>query len=549
MARRPALTATFSLHLSQEISQTDADALELAKLGYKQEFKRSFSPLEVFGLVFSIFGLFPSIASVLTYALPNGGPVALVWGWGICSCFIFTIALAMAELGSAAPTSGGLYYWSFKFGSPRWRRLLSWIVGYSNTIGLIAGVASIDWGCAVQLMAAVSIGSNQNFSATTGQTFGVYTAILLLHATISSLATPIVARLQTVYVVLNILLCLAVIIALPAATPDEFINSTRYAFGGFDNFSGWPDGFAFVLSFLAPLWTISGFDSSLHISEESSNASTAVPWALICATGVAAVLGWAINVAIAFRMGTDLESIMNSPIDQPMAVILYNSFGQKGTLAVWSVVVAVQFFMGTSSLLASSRQTFAFARDGGLPFSGWLYRVNRHTKTPINCAWAAAGVAFLLGLLAFAGSDAISAIFSLGVVGLYIAYIIPILSRFAGGTEWKPGPFSLGRWGLPIAMIAVAWMVFSVIILVFPTSPGPTPADMNYTIVVLGGWIVLCLIYYYLPVYGGVHWFRGPIANTVITQSDCLWTSNAQSIIRWDPFTHRSISLPWWSFR
>jgi len=277
---------------SKKEIQADTDARELARLGYKQEFKRAFSPLEVFGLVFSIFGLFPSIASVLVYALPNGGPVAMVWGWAVCSFFLLLITLALAELGSAAPTSGGLYYWSFKFGSPRWRRLLSWVVGYSNTIGLIAGVASVDWGCAVQLMAAVSIGSNQTFTATTGQTFGVYVLILVLHATVSSLATPIVARLQTVYVVLNVLLCLAIIIALPASTPDEFKNTASYAFGGFPNFSGWPDGFAFVLSFLAPLWTISGFDSSLHISEEASNASVVVPWALICATSVAGVLGW-----------------------------------------------------------------------------------------------------------------------------------------------------------------------------------------------------------------------------------------------------------------
>ncbi|KAI0937679.1 hypothetical protein AcV7_003647 [Taiwanofungus camphoratus] len=332
----------------------DADELELARLGYKQEFKRAFSALEVFGLVFSIFGLFPSIASVLVYALPNGGPVAMVWGWAVCSFFLLLITLALAELGSAAPTSGGLYYWSFKFASPRWRRLLSWIVGYSNTIGLIAGVASVDWGCAVQLLAAVSIGSGMTYGPTTSQTFGVYVAILFCHAIVASLATPIVARLQTVYVVLNMLLCLAIIIALPAATPEEFKNSARYAFSGFENSSGWPNGFAFVLSFLAPLWTISGFDSSLHISEEASNASVAVPWALVGATSVSVVLGWAINVALAFCMGTNITTIMDSPIGQPMAAILFNSFGTKGTLAVWSIVVAVQFFMGTSSVRANN---------------------------------------------------------------------------------------------------------------------------------------------------------------------------------------------------
>ncbi|KAF7791775.1 hypothetical protein EIP86_002799 [Pleurotus ostreatoroseus] len=98
----------------------------LAGLGYKQEFKRGFTPLEVFGIGFR-------------------------------------------ELSSTAPTSGGLYYWTFKYASPKWRNLLSWIVGYSNTMGNVSGAASITWGCAVQLMAAVSIGSNLTFTPTTGQ--------------------------------------------------------------------------------------------------------------------------------------------------------------------------------------------------------------------------------------------------------------------------------------------------------------------------------------------------------------------------------------------
>ena len=84
------------------------------------------------------------------------------------------------------------------------------------------------------------------------------------------------------------------------------------------------------------------FDSSVHISEEASNAATAVPWAIVYAIGIAGVLGWAINMALAFCMGTDLDAIMNSPIGQPMAEIFFNSFGQKGTLAIWAIVVIVQ---------------------------------------------------------------------------------------------------------------------------------------------------------------------------------------------------------------
>jgi len=152
-----------------------ADEALLASLGYKQEFRREFTPLEVFGIAFSIIGLLPSITSVLIYALPNGGPVAMVWGWAVASIGIFVVGLSMAELASAAPTSGGvtgfsvahettllnglssqLYFWTHSLSSPRCRNLLAWIVGCkssreqkdvilfdgfsdSNTIGSIAG--------------------------------------------------------------------------------------------------------------------------------------------------------------------------------------------------------------------------------------------------------------------------------------------------------------------------------------------------------------------------------------------------------------------------
>ncbi|KZT68481.1 APC amino acid permease [Daedalea quercina L-15889] len=493
--------------------QAKADALELARLGYRQEFKRAFSGLHVFGFMFSIYGLFASISSVLVYALPYGGPVAMVWGWAVCSFFLLMVTLSLAELGSAAPTSGGLYYWSFKFVSPRWRRLISWIVGYSNTIGLIAGLASTEWGCTVQLMAAVNIGSGQRWAATTGQTYAVFLLLLLLHAATASLATSVVAQLQTVYVILNIVLCLVIIIALPIATPAEFKNSASYAFTEFINYSGWTDGFAFVLSFLAPLWTISGFDSSLHISEETTNARFSVPLGLVGATVLACVMGWAINVVLAFNMGQDTDAILNSQIGQPMAAILLNSLGQKGMLAIWSIVVAVQYMVGTSCLVASSRQTFAFARDGGLPFSSFLYRIHPRTQTPMTCAFAVAISSALLGLLAFAGDAATSALFELGIVGIYIAYMIPIACRFVGGSAWVPGPFNLGKLGLPVAATALLWMIFSILILVFPSSPTPNAPVMNYTVVVLAGWLVLCLVYYYFPVYGGMHWFTGPITN------------------------------------
>jgi len=498
-------------HEHEHDDMTVGDDQLLAKLGYKQEFKRHFTFFEVFGLGFSIIGLIPSIASVLINVLPSGGAIALVWGWAVCAFFLTFIALAMADLGSAMPTSGGVYYWTYKYSSDKWRTLLCWIVGYTNMVTSVAALASMDWGCAVQICAAVSIGTHMRFIPTTSQTYGVFAAIVISHGLFCSMGTKVIARLQRFWALLNIVLILAMFIGLPIATPKEFKNTAKYAFGDFENFNGWPSGYAFVLSFLGPLWVIGAFDSTLHISEEATNANIAVPWAMISACGVASVLGWGVNVALAFNMGTDIKAILTSPIQQPLAAIFLNSFGPRCTLTVWSLTVVAQYMMGASYLTSSSRQTFAFARDGALPFSRFIYSVNKYTLSPVVAVWCTAFLALLLALLAFAGTAAISAVFTLSVIGQYVAYSIPITARFVGGQPFTPGPVNLGKFSLPIAIVAVTWMTFMSIVFLFPTSPNPQAPVMNYSVVVLGGVLILSVIYFYFPKYGGVYWFKGPV--------------------------------------
>ncbi|CUA75899.1 putative amino-acid permease PB24D3,02c [Schizosaccharomyces pombe 972h-] [Rhizoctonia solani] len=527
--------ATPEITEERRVRIADADEELLASLGYKQEFKRTFTPFEVFGVAFSIISLVPSIASSLVYAIPNGGPASMVWGWLAASIFILFVGMAMAELASAAPTSGGLYFWTWTFSSPKYKKILAWLVGYANTIGTIAGIASIDWGCAVQVMAAAAIGSGGKFIATTGQTYVVYLAILLTHAIVCSLATSLLARLQTIYVILNLVLFLAVLIALPAATPTQFKNSASYALSDFTNLSVYPDGFAFFLSWLAPVWTIGSYDSSVHISEEASNAAVAVPWSIVGAIGISGILGTAMNIAITFCMGKNIESILNSEIGQPLAAIFFNSFGQRATLGIWSVVIITQWGMGSSIVLSTSRQVFAFSRDGAMPFSSMLYCMNDYTGTPVNTVWFSVIIAALLGLLAFAGDVAIMAVFSISVIGLYVAYIIPIGARFVFNEgNFTPGPFTLGPFGLPVAAIAIAFMSFITIVLLFPSTPNPGVADMNYAVVVMGGVMVGSVVWYYFPKYGGVYWFEGPISTIDIGDGASSAQTRAASTTSFD---------------
>ncbi|KAF8212888.1 amino acid/polyamine transporter I [Mycena galopus ATCC 62051] len=494
----------------EEITTLDDEAL-LARMGYKQEFKRDFSRIELFGLFLTLDGVVQSIAAVLLFSIPYGGPVAMVWGWFTCCCFIVIVSLAMAELGSAAPTAGGLYYWTFMFSSPKYRKILCWLVGYVNTASYISGMSSVDWSVATQIMAAANIGTDGAFVATNAQVYGVYCALLVIHAVMASLATKVIARLQHFFVFLNLALFLVVIIALPVATPKELHNSAAFAFGHFQNTSGWGNGFAFILSFLAPAWTVGGYDTVVHISEEARNASRAVPFAMISETVLISVLGWIVNIVLALYIGNDLDSIIGNPIGQPMATIFFNSFGKAGTLVIWALIIITLWMSGMDFLVAGSRQVFAFSRDQALPLSGWLYNINPQTKTPVHAVVFLAVMAILLGLLSFAGPLAISAVFTVLIACQYLCFTAPIIARWVGGQKFVPGPFNLGLLSAPVSFIASAYMIFIILVFMFPAIPGPTSHSMNYTVVVVGGTVILSLGYYFFPKYGGRYWFTGPV--------------------------------------
>jgi amino acid transporter len=149
---------------------------------------------------------------------------------------------------------GGLYFWTHRLGPPKYRNLLAWFVGYNSFLGNVAATSSLAWACAGIVFAAVSIADN-TFTPTTAQTFGLYVGILLAVGALCAYGSEILIFLQTPNVILNALLILATVIGLPIARRKE-LNTAEYTLGDFTNLTGWSPGMAFLLSMLAPVWTI-----------------------------------------------------------------------------------------------------------------------------------------------------------------------------------------------------------------------------------------------------------------------------------------------------
>ncbi|KAL9130408.1 MAG: hypothetical protein Q9217_001416 [Psora testacea] len=511
---------------SPELASED-DAAVLAKLGYKQELRRNFTMVEIFGIAFSIMGLLPSIASTLVYSIP-AGPVGMVWGWFIASGWIFIVGLAMADLGSAMPTSGGLYWWTHSFSSPKTRNPLCFLVGYSNTLGLVGGLCSIDYGFALMFLSVIVVARDGNWTPSNAAIYGTFLACVVCHGVLASVMSKIMAKLQTVSVVMNFVLITATIIALPIGAKDRR-NDGHFVFAQTDNLTTWPTGWAFMLAWLSPIWTIGAFDSCVHMSEEAANATKAVPFGILMSIGSCWFFGFIIVIVLAATINPELSAVTGSKLGQPMAQIYFDAIGKHGTLGLMSLLFIVQFLMGLSILVAASRQSWAFSRDGALPFSRVFRPISkRFGYIPLRAIWGCVLLAAILGLLSLIAEAAAQALFSLAVAGNNLAWGIPILARLVWGQKkFKPGPFYTGdRFSVPIAWAAVTFLVFGIVLSMFPVEgPDPTPDVMNYTVVINCAVWFGALAYYFIDAR---KWFTGP---KITIESDDL-TEGQQAVIR-----------------
>ncbi|EFP77279.2 uncharacterized protein PGTG_03235 [Puccinia graminis f. sp. tritici CRL 75-36-700-3] len=446
-------------------STEDQDDVELAKLGYKSEFAREFGNFSTISFAFSIMGLCSSVTSTFNTPMLSGGPASVVWCWLLGSVMCFGFGTSIAELVSAYPTSGGLYSASAYLVPRRYRPFVGFTVGWLNILGQIAGVASTEFALSEMIWAAYTLMRNDDFSPSKSQTVGLYVGLLVLHGLLNCLATKALAGITKSFIFINLTGTMAMIIGLLATTPDK--HDASYIFTKVTDQTGWGnDGLAFLLGLLSVQWTMTDYDATAHISEEVKRAAIAAPVAIF--------------VAVA---GRDYS-------------------------ASFSVVL--------TALQANSRTIFSFSRDGGLPDRGIFSRLSAQ-KVPVYAVWSVIIVSILMGLLKFASTVALNAIFSLCTIALDSSYAIPIAMKLIymdhPEVQFKPGPFSLGR-GTPLMwfvnLLSLAWVSFVVVILALPTVVPVTALNMNYASVIT--FIVLSLsTTWYLT--SARHWYVGPKSN------------------------------------
>lgn len=424
--------------------RSTGDARELERFGYAQELVRRLGGFSSFAIGFSVISVLTGITSTFGDALGAGGPAGLGIGWPLVACGTMLVGLAMAELASAFPTAGALYHWAALLGGPAW----GWSTAMLNLVGQLAIVAAIDLACAQELAHIWGMGA--------GAAYGLYTLILVLHGALNATSVKLVAGLNdasaSVHVVGVVLLA-----------GWLFAKGVVHRFGYLAEVTttSRPDGvyvLGFIQSLVLGVWTFTGFDAAAHVSEETHDPGRRAPFGIISAIASSAIAGFAFVAALTLSV-RDPRVAAADP-DAALAVLRGALGPQAGRFAMGLVVLAM-WFAGLSSVTSASRMLFAFARDGGVPMSAWLRKVNERTRTPLHATAACVMLALLLVFATAPFSEAVFlAVAALATIALYASYALPIglgaTARVRG--RWtRRGPLSLGRAGVPVAWAAVVW--------------------------------------------------------------------------------------------
>jgi amino acid transporter len=468
---------------------TNDDARELKALGYAQELFRAMGGFSNFAISFSIISILTGAVTLYSHGLVMGGPAEMAFGWPLVSFFTLAVALSMAELASAMPTSGAMYHWASRLGGTGW----GWFTAWFNIVGQLAALAGIDYGCALFVAPLVGL-------TTTRGVLIVYVAVLVSHALINHLGIRLVAWLNDLSVTVHVVGVIAIVGSVFFFAPKQPIG---FFFARItSNAEGWPYWWAFVVGLLQAQWTFTGYDASASVSEETVDPRHRVPWGIVMAVVVSSVVGYLLLIALTLAI-KDIPSALSArdaeghPIPAVIA-ILSAALGERAGALVTALAAMAMWFCGLSAVTWTSRVIYAFARDGGMPASAAFKRVSATHLTPAPAIWLSVAIAFAATI----GSGTYAAVTSISVIGLYVAYIAPVYLawRARGSSAEVPrGPWHLGRFGPTINLVAMLWVVFMTMILAIPDNMRAGKTILGVAIA-LGAW--------YLAIER--HRFRGP---------------------------------------
>ena len=464
----------------------DEDRDHLHSMGYAQELHRGMSTFSNFAISFSIISILAGGMTSFWLGMVTSGPRVITMGWIIVGFFALLVGMAMGEICSAYPTAGGLYYWSAKLAKKNQARW-SWFTGYFNLIGQIGVIASVDYALSVFIAYFIRM-FDDGFKLTVGKIFIIFLIVLVVHGLLNTFRIDLVKVMGDISVwwhVIGVVIIAGVLFIAP--------SNKRGIGGAFDaappGLTGWTGGafvtiYLFALGLLLAQYTITGFDASAHVSEETVGARTEAPKAIVRSIYISAIAGLVLNLsmiaALPKKGDAAYGAIIFGDANDPFLVnaaprLISSAVGTGAAKLLVFIAIVGQFFCGLASVTANSRMIYAFSRDGALPLSKYWHKINKKTRTPTNSVWLGVVLSAIVGASSLyvrgdgAGrySTAFFAMTGICVIGLYIAYAIPIYLRLTN-PDFQVGPWNLKGHHKIVGWTAIVWIAVISVLFVAP---------------------------------------------------------------------------------
>lgn len=449
----------------------DQDAADLAKMGYVQELLRGMGGFSNFAVSFSVISILTGAIQLYGYGLQHGGPLQMSVGWLVVSFFTMSVALSMAELASSYPTAGALYHWASFLGG----RELGWFTACFNTIGQFAILAGIDWGLAAFLIPL------WGGEPTRAMTLTVFAGLMLSHAVLNHLGIKVVSWLNDFSAWYHMAVVLFILAALGLR---GFAQSPKFLLT-FNKTDSYSTSYSFIIGLLLAQWTLTGYDASAHVSEETRDPRRAAPWGIFVAVVVSVLFGFLMLAAVTLSI-PDLAQATAFGDDALAAILKLRLGAGMGTALVASICGAM-WLCGLASMTSASRMVYAFSRDGGLPAHAFWAKISKKYRTPANAIWGLFGFAMLVAILV----KEYSAVLSIAVIALYISYGLPIVARMWSRLRGRPGeigPWNLGRWSSAVAVIAILWIAAICVVFILPPNQQAGQMLLAVFVILLSIW-------------------------------------------------------------
>ncbi|KAL8813288.1 MAG: hypothetical protein Q9223_007073 [Gallowayella weberi] len=500
--------------LGEDVGQNSADDL-LEAMGYKAELLRSRSTLQVAFMSFVLASIPYGLATTLYYPLVGGGPADIIWGWVAVSLIILCVAASLGEITSVYPTSGGVYYQTFMLAPPSYRLIMSWICGWAFVVGNVTITLAVNFGTTLFFAACINVFESEPgkgiFAAEPYQIYLIFFAITLLCNAVSALGNKWLPYLDTFAIFWTFagLICIVVCVL---AIAKNGRHDAAYVFREFDpSNSGWTAGWSFCVGLLHAAYATSSTGMIISMCEEVQQPATQVPKAMVGTIVLNTIAGLIFLIPLVFVLPdqAELAALVSA---QPTPVIIKSAIGSTGgTIALLLPLLVLALFCGIGCTTASSRCTWAFARDGAIPGFRWWKQVNQRLDVPLNAMMMIMVVELLLGLIYFGSSAAFNAFSGVGVICLTLSYACPILvNMITGRKQVALGNFYLGKLGWFCNIVAVCWSALALPLFCMPTAIPVVPEYMNYASVVFFAFFVVATIWYF--VWGKKN-YRGPPTN------------------------------------